>query len=62
MLTTETELIYKVTGAHDKAAERGVIWKDPDIGMKSPVPAEARGRAGRTPSDELVQSQRLRRP
>ena len=31
-LTAETEVIYKVTGAYDKAAERGVIWNDPDIG------------------------------
>jgi dTDP-4-dehydrorhamnose 3,5-epimerase len=38
-LTTETEVIYKVTGAYDKAAERGVIWNDPDIGIEWPVPA-----------------------
>ena len=36
-LTDETEVIYKVTGAYDKAAERGVIWNDPDIGIKWPV-------------------------
>jgi dTDP-4-dehydrorhamnose 3,5-epimerase len=39
-LTTETEVIYKVTGAYDKAAERGVIWNDPDIGIKWPVSAD----------------------
>ncbi len=39
-LTEETEVIYKVTGAYDKAAERGVIWNDPDIGIKWPVSAE----------------------
>ena len=36
-LTEETEVIYKVTGAYDKAAERGVIWNDPDIGIEWPV-------------------------
>ena len=36
-LTMETEVIYKVTGAYDKAAERGVIWNDPDIGIEWPV-------------------------
>jgi dTDP-4-dehydrorhamnose 3,5-epimerase len=38
-LTEETEVIYKVTGAYDRAAERGVIWNDPDIGIKWPVAA-----------------------
>jgi dTDP-4-dehydrorhamnose 3,5-epimerase len=36
-LTAETEVIYKVTGAYDKAAERGVIWNDPDIGIEWPI-------------------------
>jgi dTDP-4-dehydrorhamnose 3,5-epimerase len=36
-LSMETEVIYKVTGAYDKAAERGVIWNDPDIGIQWPV-------------------------
>ncbi len=40
-LTAETEVIYKVTGAYDKAAERGVIWNDPDIGIRWPVPADS---------------------
>jgi dTDP-4-dehydrorhamnose 3,5-epimerase len=39
-LTEETEVIYKVTGAYDKAAERGVIWNDPDIGIDWPVAPE----------------------
>ena len=39
-LTEVTEVIYKVTGAYDKAAERGVIWNDPDIGIEWPVPAD----------------------
>jgi dTDP-4-dehydrorhamnose 3,5-epimerase len=38
-LTEETEVIYKVTGAYDKSAERGVIWNDPDIGIRWPVAA-----------------------
>jgi dTDP-4-dehydrorhamnose 3,5-epimerase len=38
-LTEETEVIYKVTGAYDKAAERGVIWNDCDIGIRWPVAA-----------------------
>jgi dTDP-4-dehydrorhamnose 3,5-epimerase len=39
-LTADTEVIYKVTGAYDKAAERGVIWNDPDIGIAWPVAAD----------------------
>lgn len=39
-LTEDTEVIYKVTGAYDKAAERGAIWNDPDIGIKWPVAAD----------------------
>lgn len=40
-LTDETEVIYKVTGAYDKSAERGVIWNDPDIGIEWPVSPDA---------------------
>jgi dTDP-4-dehydrorhamnose 3,5-epimerase len=36
-LTEDTEVIYKVTGAYDKAAERGVIWNDPEIGIDWPI-------------------------
>lgn len=39
-LTEDTEVIYKVTGAYDKAAERGAIWNDPDIGIAWPVSAD----------------------
>jgi dTDP-4-dehydrorhamnose 3,5-epimerase len=39
-LTEETEVIYKVTAAYDKPAERGVIWNDPDIGIAWPVAAD----------------------
>jgi dTDP-4-dehydrorhamnose 3,5-epimerase len=40
-LTAESEVIYKVTGDYDKAAERGVIWNDPQIGIDWPVSAQA---------------------
>jgi dTDP-4-dehydrorhamnose 3,5-epimerase len=40
-LTEETEVIYKVTAAYDKVAERGVIWDDPDIGIDWPLAADA---------------------
>jgi dTDP-4-dehydrorhamnose 3,5-epimerase len=39
-LTEETEVIYKVTAPYDKAAERGVTWNDPDIGIRWPVSAD----------------------
>lgn len=39
-LTAETEVIYKVTGAYDKAAERGVIWNDPSLAIPWPVAPE----------------------
>jgi dTDP-4-dehydrorhamnose 3,5-epimerase len=37
-LEADTEVIYKVTGAYDKASERGVIWNDPDLALPWPVP------------------------
>jgi dTDP-4-dehydrorhamnose 3,5-epimerase len=36
-LTDETEVIYKVTAPWDRAAERGVIWNDPDLGLAWPI-------------------------
>ena len=39
-LTADTEVIYKVTAPYDKAAERGAIWNDPDIGIEWPVSAD----------------------
>lgn len=36
-LEPDTEVIYKVTGEYDKAAERGVIWNDPTIGIDWPI-------------------------
>jgi dTDP-4-dehydrorhamnose 3,5-epimerase len=37
-LTEETEVIYKVTAPWDPAAERGVIWNDPDLAVAWPIP------------------------
>jgi len=37
-LTEVTEVIYKVSGPYDRAAERGVMWNDPDLGLPWPVP------------------------
>ena len=36
-LTGDTEVIYKVTAPWDRAAERGVIWNDPDLSVPWPV-------------------------
>jgi dTDP-4-dehydrorhamnose 3,5-epimerase len=38
-LTENTEVIYKVTADYDRAAERGVIWNDPDLALPWPVQA-----------------------
>ena len=38
-LTADTEVIYKVTAPYDKAAERGVIWNDPDLAVAWPIAA-----------------------
>jgi dTDP-4-dehydrorhamnose 3,5-epimerase len=41
-LVPDTEVIYKVTSDYDAAAERGVIWNDPDLALPWPVdPADA---------------------
>jgi dTDP-4-dehydrorhamnose 3,5-epimerase len=39
-LTEETEVIYKVTAPWDRAAERGVIWNDPDLAVMWPIEPE----------------------
>ena len=39
-LEPHTELIYKVTADYDRAAERGVIWNDPDLALPWPVAAD----------------------
>ncbi len=38
-LVPDTEVIYKVTGAYDRASERGVAWDDPDLAIAWPVTA-----------------------
>ena len=39
-LEPDTEVMYKVTGGYyDRAAERGVIWNDPDLALPWPVAA-----------------------
>lgn len=36
-LAPDTAVIYKVTADYDRAAERGVIWNDPDLALPWPV-------------------------
>jgi dTDP-4-dehydrorhamnose 3,5-epimerase len=40
-LEPETEVIYKVTAGYDRAAERGIIWNDPDLDLPWPVAPDA---------------------
>ena len=39
-LLPDTEVIYKVTADYDRAAERAVIWNDPDLALPWPVKPE----------------------
>jgi len=39
-LEPDTEVIYKVTADYDRAAERAVIWNDPDLALPWPVKPE----------------------
>jgi dTDP-4-dehydrorhamnose 3,5-epimerase len=39
-LEPDTEVIYKVTADYDRAAERAVIWNDPDLALPWPVAPE----------------------
>jgi len=38
-LEPDTEVIYKVDAGYDRAAERGVIWNDPELALPWPVAA-----------------------
>ncbi len=38
-LEPDTEVLYKVTAPYDRAAERGVIWNDPDLAVPWPLAA-----------------------
>jgi dTDP-4-dehydrorhamnose 3,5-epimerase len=40
-LEPASEVIYKVTADYDRAAERAVIWNDPDLALPWPVAPEA---------------------
>ena len=40
-LEPDTEVIYKVTAYYDRAAERGVVWNDPDLALPWPVAEDA---------------------
>jgi dTDP-4-dehydrorhamnose 3,5-epimerase len=40
-LEPDTEVIYKVTAYYDPAAERGLLWNDPEIGIAWPVTTDS---------------------
>ena len=50
-LEPDAEVIYKVTADYDRAAERGVIWNDPDLNIGWPV---ASGEAVLSDKDEKL--------
>ncbi len=39
-LEPQSEVIYKVTGRYERAAERGVAWDDPKLGIAWPFPPD----------------------
>jgi dTDP-4-dehydrorhamnose 3,5-epimerase len=40
-LEPDTEVLYKVTDYYSPEHDRGLLWNDPALGVKWPVPAEA---------------------
>jgi dTDP-4-dehydrorhamnose 3,5-epimerase len=36
-LEDDSEVLYKVTAGYDPAAERGIIWDDPGLGIEWPI-------------------------
>jgi dTDP-4-dehydrorhamnose 3,5-epimerase len=36
-LEDDTEVLYKVTEEHDPSLDRGILWSDPDLGIRWPV-------------------------
>jgi len=50
-LEPDTEVSYKCTNEYDRAAERGVLWNDPELGIDWPVSAE---QAVRSEKDVLL--------
>lgn len=40
-LTDDCEVLYKVTDYYTPAAERGLLWNDPALGIDWPLPAES---------------------
>ena len=47
VLSEVADVLYKQTAYYDPAAERGIAWNDPDVGIEWPLPA-----------DELIVSER----
>jgi dTDP-4-dehydrorhamnose 3,5-epimerase len=39
-LEDETEVFYKVTADYSPSHDAGVLWNDPDLGIKWPVEAD----------------------
>ena len=40
-LVDDTEVTYQVGGSYAPAAERGLRWNDPDLGLDWPLPVSA---------------------